>query len=87
MYILIKPKMNFWVLLLCSWHCKMLHRIQTPINKADGASDPKLTYSVGGKDNSKLFYHCEQPALHMVVTCSHALMLFHIQTLYICPLK
>lgn len=34
----------------------MLSCIQTTINKAEVASDPKLTYFVGGKDNSKLFY-------------------------------
>lgn len=65
----------------------MLYCIQIPIKKAEGASDPKLTYFVGGKDGSKLFYHGEQPALHIVVTDSHALMLFHIQTLYICSSK
>lgn len=65
----------------------MLYCTQTPINKTEGASDPKLTYLVGGKDNSKLFYHRQQAALHIVVACSRAPMLFHIQTLYICPLS
>lgn len=46
-----------------------------------------MTYSIGSKGDSKLFYHWEKPALHIVVACFHALMLFHIQTLYICPLK